>query len=497
MRRWTAVCFCLAGIGLVGCVYPTERSGELQVQIDSIPELIQGEVFRLSGQIVDATGTPVPDADIIFTSDAGLVATVGQSDTMVAVGPGTATISAVASEFENAISASQTIRIRDLLEIDSLSPNITQFGDTVSIFGTGLNPNRLLVRQIGGADAPVKSFTPADPFAPQRFGRLTLWVPPPAIPTSRAVILSVDGLAISEDSVRVLQRDIYEPNDTIPWPLGALNEPFSNPALAFELGTRDDTVRADWYRFSQAAVGNRTVVVRSGGVNPDAYQVFVTNGLSWSPALQDFIPNASTWIIGPGFLMCRGLGLAIPQRTLDSTVVAVGDLPPGDYDVLIGYGSTGPYEMQIVPEYRAGVLPDLAEENDYCDVAAPIGMNVVRQLSIDTPQDPDWFRFTLPTAATVTFAAAADNPVADLDLYLLQDSTPVSLPVVAAGQSVGVGDSLSATLPAGAYFLLVVDFAGVPTSYTLTSVGPAIPTPVVNSVVNPARKTARRRLVLR
>ena len=467
------------------------------MQIDSIPELIQGEVFRLSGQIVDVTGAPVPDADIIFTSDANLVATVGQSDTMVAVGPGTATITAVASEFENAATATQTIRIRDLLEIDSLSPNITQFGDTVSIFGTGLNPARLIALQIGGANAPVKSFKPADPLAPQRFGQLTLWVPPPAVPNSRAVVLSVDGLAISEDSVRVLQRDIYEPNDTIPWHLGALSAPFGNPALAFELGARDDSIRADWYRFSQSAPGNRTIAVRSGGVNPDAYQVFVTNGLSWSPAVQDFVPNPSSWIIGPGFLMCQGLGLPVPQRTIDSTVVALGDLSPGDYDVLIVYGSTGPYEMQIVPEYRAGVLPDLAEENDFCDVATPLAMNVVRQLSIDTPQDPDWFRFTLPIASTVNFTIAADNPDADLDLYVLQDSTPTSLPVVAAGQNVSAGEAVSAVLAPGDYYLLVIDFAGVPTQYTLTTTGPAIPGPIVNSIANPTEKTVERRSVLR
>ncbi len=43
------------GLGTtLSCVYPTERSEELRVVIDSIPELLRGELWALSAQLVDA-----------------------------------------------------------------------------------------------------------------------------------------------------------------------------------------------------------------------------------------------------------------------------------------------------------------------------------------------------------------------------------------------------------------------------------------------------------
>jgi len=37
-----------------GCLYPTERSGELSVEMDNIPVLIDGDVVRLSARLLDA-----------------------------------------------------------------------------------------------------------------------------------------------------------------------------------------------------------------------------------------------------------------------------------------------------------------------------------------------------------------------------------------------------------------------------------------------------------
>ncbi len=38
----------------LSCVYPTERSEQLRVVFDSIPELLRGELWALSAQLVDA-----------------------------------------------------------------------------------------------------------------------------------------------------------------------------------------------------------------------------------------------------------------------------------------------------------------------------------------------------------------------------------------------------------------------------------------------------------
>lgn len=480
----------LAAILILGCVYPTERSAELAVVIDTVPDLLRGEVFQLSAQVMDGSGTALSNTDVMFVSEDPLVATVSEDGNVLAVSAGTTGLMASAVGFAEAEVDVRFLRVHELLEVDSLRPSLVRFGDTLSIFGAGLNPEQLFVVRLGNAEAPVKSFTPTDPDAPNRFGVLTVYVPPPAPPQTQALLLGVEGLVTSPDTARVLQRDIYEPNDTIPWDFGALTDAIANPALSFEVRPRDDSLRFDWYRFSNDAPQDRTIIVRSKFVGTESYQVFVTDSLYWSPGVQDFGIGSTAWTIGPELYACDGIPFAPPQLPADSVVIALQGMPSGVYDVLAGYGIPGPYEFAILPEYRSALPPDAAEENDICDLAKPFSLADAQDFTIDNPRDIDWFTLSVTGAGTtVTLEVLTEVEDADLDLYLLRDERPDSLPVVGFSAIGGQSDEVSAFLDPGDYFLVVVDFAGIPTSYSLASASGVVP------VTRPAVRRSRARVV--
>ncbi len=123
-----------------GCVYPTDDSAQLQVVMNPIPDLLEGEIIRLSGFVIDAKGERVPNAEVTFASDNPQVAVVGEENDMLATGPGVTTLVASALGFNAAEPATAQVKIHNLVEIDSVRPRIVRFGDSLHLFGAGLNP---------------------------------------------------------------------------------------------------------------------------------------------------------------------------------------------------------------------------------------------------------------------------------------------------------------------------------------------------------------------
>src|SRR5439155_1668155 len=94
------------------------------------------------------------------------------------------------------------------------------------------------------------------------YARNSFWVPPPA--HSDSMFFIGNGVfGFSRDTVRVIRRDLYEPNETSPtridletsrpFPGTILNVLlFLNPALSFEPLLRDVKQGADWYHLRRA-----------------------------------------------------------------------------------------------------------------------------------------------------------------------------------------------------------------------------------------------------
>jgi hypothetical protein len=187
-------------------------------------------------------------------------------------------------------------------------------------------------------------------------------------------------------------------------------------------------------------------------------------------------PNA--WTIGLETYLCGGLSftrfgepVSVDEVLFPLSVLAIKDLPAGTYHVYAPYfplGTPAAYELVIASQYLSLLPPDAAEENDYCNVATPIAATGSVNLTIDNPHDIDWFRFTTTLTGTFTATASAAEPEADLDFYLARDFRPDSLVLVGVKSDPGDTESITGVLPPGDYFLVVVDFPGVPTDYTLS-----------------------------
>lgn len=487
--------FCLIGAAAVACL-PEERSADLRVELDPIPPLLLRDSVRLAARVVTADGTPVPDARVVYASSDSAVLTVTAEGLLRAVGVGRATLSVKAQSFEDAVPVVRELQVRGPLEVDSVVPQLVGFGTKITIYGVGLEPDSLFSITLGGADVPVdsSSYVPADPARPEGIGSLQIWAAPPAPERAALTVLGFKGGLVFPDTLRVLQRDIFEPNDTAARDLGTLdgsNAVLYNPGLAFESRRRDEGQPAvDWYRWSNAIQRNRTLIVIGENVGAKTFNVFVTDSLEWDGSFKEFFVGPQSWTIGPQTYLCWGLtmtsfGEAVQPLELEFPFawIALGDLPVGTYHVLVSYAvppTPQRYQLVVWNGYLSPKQKDVAEENDYCDQAADLGLAAGPtgvDLTIDTPHDVDWFRFTVPAPGQlVTLTTTSSDTLLDVDLYLMADHRPDSLPLVATATAFGSDERLGPlALTPGDYFLLVVDYPGQVGPYTLKATFGALP----------------------
>lgn len=487
----------------------------------ALPNLFIQDTLQLRARLMEAGGGEVRNAVIRYESDNAAVVSVTQGGRLLAVGVGTANVVARAIGYDNAPPAMQVAQVRGVLEIDSIrnlnalrAPGNAWFGDLLEISGVGLSPESLFVVQIGGVEAEIFEYVPVDPARRNGLGRLFVWAPPPATPKSQLFVLGFNGGLLFPDTINVIQRDLFEFNDTIPASLGPVPLGFRNPGLAFESRARTETEAAvDWYTFTNTQTADRTILVFSEMVGAETFITLLTDSIAWDGTTFDFAFGSSAWTIGRETYQCDGLQVrsaaaggepvAFAEIPFPFTLVALGDLPAGTYHIFIPYvpqGDAASYELLIFPAYAslAGLARDSEEENDYCDVAGNIPLGNV-SLTIDNPHDIDWYRFTVPGGGQVFDVTATTDGTAeaDLDLYLIADFRPDSLVLVNAETNAGPSESITQFLGPGDYFLVVFDFAGVPVGYTMntTFTAPpagAIPTPAVLSAADLQQLRAKR-----
>ena len=143
---------------MAACVFPTDRSRELSVQLDELPALFVGDDAQLTASLIDQNGVVVPNGVVRFASADITVLLVSPEGRAVAVGPGAATVTARALAFTDATPASADATVRALFQLDSVRPLQVAFGDTIQLFGVGLNPDSLFRVTIGGIEVFLRSF---------------------------------------------------------------------------------------------------------------------------------------------------------------------------------------------------------------------------------------------------------------------------------------------------------------------------------------------------
>jgi hypothetical protein len=504
----------LAALTIVGisalvamCVYPTEHDADVFVTIDSLtldtvsrtPTSV-GPLVVIQGAEGDVHATAwhrqsggpsalVPNVSfrwsVADTTLARIDATTGH---LVAIKSGITQVRVVATNFDAAASpATLGIRVSAPLAIDSVRPDTVRYGEIATVYGVGLLDTIAVFLSIGDASLIPVPFT--DSLKANGSSQISYWVPPPAHTAPLSYLaLGAGVFGTTTDTVGVIRRDVYEPNDVAPALIDLESRPFPgtvlnpllflNPALAFEPLPRGVLQGADWYRLRQTATRDLTIVLSSAV--PGTFQTFLTDQLTFRLSDTSYHIGADSWTFGPQSHACHGAAFGPKEAPAESTVVALHDFPAGSLDAIAVYSQPGRYALVAYAGYGTtgkGIARDAHEEDDYCAAAdakpetLPFSDGT---LTIDNPHDVDWFRFSFTGGAFQARTAAPASATADpndIDLYLLRVPTPgdTVMTVVASSARPGSDEDIQPLLGlvAGQYYLVVTDFAGVPTRYSL------------------------------
>jgi len=205
------------------------------------------------------------------------------------------------------------------------------------------------------------------------------------------------------------------------------------------------------------------------------------------------------WLNAPGLGLyaCDGQSFSSARETrTPTTFVALRTLPGKAVHLFSNYGKDGPYAIVVVNGYLTQdrrIGPDRFEENDnWCRYAdqnfnrstdsTVNGIHIVvglfrpwrdSTLTIDNAHDIDWYRFrVLPPvvpADSMTTIHTRSLPFSgldfsDIDLYVHRASDFAQL---GSATNIGSNEVVSLNLPAGDYYVGVVDAASTPTRYSM------------------------------
>ena len=218
------------------CVYPTEHDADVFVTIDSLtldtlsrtPTSV-GPLVVIQGAEGDVHATawhrqsggpsaPVPNVSfrwsVADTTLARIDATTGH---LVAIKAGITQVRVVATNFDVGVApATLDIRVSAPLAIDSIRPDTVRYGEIATVYGVGLLDTIGVLLSIGDATLIPVPFT--DTLKANGSSQISFWVPPPAHTAPLSYIAFGAGVfGATPDTVAVIRRDIYEPNEIAHW----------------------------------------------------------------------------------------------------------------------------------------------------------------------------------------------------------------------------------------------------------------------------------------
>jgi len=488
---------------LQACLLPTDESDALAVHIDAISTIvIRGEaiILRARATTHDSSGNALKPGVVTFTwssDDENIATATGGDDgyaTVQGINAGRVTIRATARDYRNAEPGTRTIRVSNTVAIDGVVPDTVRYGEQVTVHGVGLGRvDQLILGETALIPDPV-SFT-GDALGE---GSIRYWVPYPAR-TAHALAIAADGFsAPAAAPTVVIQENAYQSADGSPTvidlngpPLAEDGTLFFDPALALTPDAGVNTfrlARSDTSRPLTVVISTSEPVVRN--IQPT---ISLPGDFSQNPI------DYSGWRIGTFEQLCRfHFFTSAPELDFESrpaTVVrSLQHTFRGGIDLRVAGESPGRYSLRILDGYfppDPRLTSDRFEENDYCDgadlnsedpaKALDLVTGVSELLTIDQPLDVDWFLFSLPEApegvrlvtirtASLPFGAADST---DLGIGLVSVDSVFGCcdeGWIAEARAPGSSERMSLELPAGDYYLVVADEAGVATRYGLCAV---------------------------
>lgn len=488
-----ALAVALAG---VTCAFPTDKSDKVFVTLEAPSAVVlRGQdmsVFARAWHVVGNDTQPIANAHFQFETGSATIARVEASGggyaTVTGVNSGTVDIVARAIAFEQAQQANLVLRVSNPLEVDSVRPSLVRFGDTITVYGVGVDSIffAFLDNNVTLFDYPIPGLVPTRTRDSLGFSSATFWVPPPAR-TSQLTFFGPGVFGNAPDTTRVVPFDVLEPNEIAPRSINLDAPPrfpsipqirFYNPALAFEIPRRDEP-GIEWYRFQQSTLPDFTLILTS----PEAqgtFATFLTDSLGYDPSDSSYRIGPASWTLGPSSHFCGGIPFEPAELQPESTVVALRGMAAGPLHALAFYGQPSRYGLAVIQGYitEPGVPRDAHEEDDFCDAADARGLAATipttgfrETLTIDNAHDVDWIAFQVGggVGQLVRFRIASlilGDTLSDLDLYVLSDAASGLTPQ-GSGEKVGSLEDFTLLLGPGRYYAVVVDYAGVAIPYSI------------------------------
>jgi hypothetical protein len=241
--------------------------------------------------------------------------------------------------------------------------------------------------------------------------------------------------------------------------------------------------------------------------------------------------NPTWFVTTEGRHWCDRGVIDVDHKRADSIIVALRRRPQytptrSTIDILSWYSLPQRHAITVVDQYLTSdprIQPDRFEENDICNFAdtnffaVPTQINLTPAaplfadslLTIDNPHEIDWYRFrvtqNLPSDSTMIrvrsrpfggFGGGGLIDRSDIDLYIVRH-TGTNFAYVGQVSAPGSSDSTRLLLPTGDYYLVVADFAGEATRYSMCiRLGPvacAPPIPLVEAAATEAAVRAAAR----
>src|SRR2546427_3326507 len=501
----------------VTCAFPTDKSDKVLVTLEGPSKVVlrghEMSVYARAWRLVGTDSQSITNVAFAFGTGSSTTATVqndgGGYATVTGVNSGTVHITARAISFEQAPEGDLLLRVSNPLEVDSVRPKVVRFGDTITVYGVGVDS--IFIAFLDNAtqfDYPIPSVLPTRTRDSLGFSTATFWVTPPAH-TDRLSFIGPGVFGHAPDTTKVIPFDVLEPNEVAPRTINLEAPPrlpaipqilFLNPALAFEPLNRY-SLAVDWYRFTQTKTRDLTIILSAADVR-GTFSTFLSDSLAFVPASG---PNPATykigsnsWTLGPGSHACKGFAFEPAETQPESTIVALRGMPPGGLHALALYSQPGRYGLAVFEGYVTrdpNVPRDAHEEDDFCDAAdaRPLAVTLPGgtfrdTLTIDNPHDIDWIRFRVTSLtgvtikiASVTSAATVDS--SDVDLFLLTvpgGGASSTLDILNRSDAAGSTETMTTLLGAGDYYLVAVDYQGVPVVYDVCISGagcPGFPSP--------------------
>ena len=486
------------------CAFPTDKSDKVFVTLEGPSRVVlRGQEMSVHARAWRAIGTdtqPIINVAFAFGTGSSTTATVqndgGGDATVTGVNSGNVHITARAISFEQAPEGDLLLRVSNPLEVDSVRPSPVRFGDTITVYGVGVDS--IFIAFLDNAtqfDYPLPGILPTRTRDSLGFSTATFWVTPPAH-SDKLSFIGPGVFGNAPDTTKVIPLDVLEPNEAAPRTINLEAPPlipaipqikFLNPALAFE-PTKRDSVGVDWYRFTQTTARDLTIILSAPDVR-GTFSTFLSDSLAFVPASPPNPPayqiGPNSWTLGPGSHACKGFAFEPPETQPESTIVALRGMPPGRLHALALYSQPGRYGLAVFEGYITSdptVPRDAHEEDDFCDAADARGLAVTipggsfrDTLTIDNAHDIDWIRFRVTSLSSVTIksasltgATAVDS--SDIDLFLLTvpgGGASSTLDILNRSDASGSSEAMTSLLSPGDYYLVVVDFSGAPVAYDL------------------------------